>query len=327
MASRDLDDVLMAAGLAARSGNWRLCADKYLAAYSAAADTWPGKYNCWSGFCSVLTEDRFVPSALDFDALANVAKDRNSPLLDRAQARFASGYCKAGLGDREGACRSYRRCIELIESATADDRSRSELLPDAATLSFKPKCCGPIFDDLLRVARDNLAVFDGKGASAEALQAKLMQDEMLGVKSHVFNAKTEVGPNVNDAEATLAEVQQRLAVGGSSCDACGASPFKRRPFKRCSQCNMAYYCDSSCQKLAWKAGHKQACRKPGQVEVGDWMRIDGLVNRQELNGLVVEVIAPIQGKSGSWEVSMIGGDGEKPLSVAAEKLLHLRPKA
>merc|ERR1712129_611418 len=31
-------------------------------------------------------------------------------------------------------------------------------------------------------------------------------------------------------------------------------------FKVCSGCSMSYYCSKSCQKKAWKYGHKEICK-------------------------------------------------------------------
>merc|ERR1712129_563461 len=33
------------------------------------------------------------------------------------------------------------------------------------------------------------------------------------------------------------------------------------PFKVCSGCAMSYYCSRTCQKKAWKYGHKDHCKK------------------------------------------------------------------
>eukprot|EP00984_Skeletonema_dohrnii_P016340 scaffold7239_cov123-Skeletonema_dohrnii-CCMP3373.AAC.2 len=43
-----------------------------------------------------------------------------------------------------------------------------------------------------------------------------------------------------------------------SCGHCGKTSSS---LLRCSQCKLVYYCSRSCQSLAWKDGHRQACRK------------------------------------------------------------------
>ncbi len=58
------------------------------------------------------------------------------------------------------------------------------------------------------------------------------------------------------------------AIGGSVCDVCGqAGQESSRNLKRCGRCKLAAYCGVDCAKVAWKRGHKQACREPGQVKL------------------------------------------------------------
>ena len=47
---------LQAAGEAAVAGDWRECADRYLAAYLRCQESWPSWYITWSGYTSVLRE-------------------------------------------------------------------------------------------------------------------------------------------------------------------------------------------------------------------------------------------------------------------------------
>jgi len=46
----------------------------------------------------------------------------------------------------------------------------------------------------------------------------------------------------------------------SMCATCHASCAG--PLKGCTQCKVVYYCSRTCQKEDWKAGHKEACKKP-----------------------------------------------------------------
>ena len=148
---------LQAAGVAAHAGKWRLCADRYLEAYNACSSQWPLKYNCWSGYTSVLCEDHFIATDADLAALRKVRKDESAYLLDRQQASFTQAYVlKVHHGDRQGAARAYRRAIDQCKSATAADRDRKVLLPDA-TMQWKLEPSGPIFDETLTNATQNLA--------------------------------------------------------------------------------------------------------------------------------------------------------------------------
>lgn len=118
------------------------------------------------------------------------------------------------------------------------------------------------------------------------------------------------------------ETRRRVCVGGAKCDCCGK---KRGDVEgglfRCTCCKKAYYCSETCQKTNWRAGHRHACRAPGKIEPGDYMLIKGLVNRSELNLCCGRIIRPVQG--GRLEVKIEGRS--KTLSIAPEKLSHLRP--
>jgi hypothetical protein len=92
----------------------------------------------------------------------------------------------------------------------------------------------------------------------------------------------------------------------------------------CTRCKMACYCSKECQKAQWKAGHKQACRKPGQIEGGDWMQLQGLVSQPQLNTKVGEIRGPAENSSsGRWAVYIL--DEDRVISVSSERLKRLRP--
>jgi hypothetical protein len=82
--------------------------------------------------------------------------------------------------------------------------------------------------------------------------------------------------------ATLRAALARLDVGGDKCDGCGAAPPEEKKLRHCGRCRLAYYCSPECSKVAWKTGHKQACRAPSQFEIGDMVQIQGLVSRPTL---------------------------------------------
>ena len=124
-----------------------------------------------------------------------------------------------------------------------------------------------------------------------------------------------------------AELARRLELGGSTCDHCGktAEAAGVARLSACKRCLMAYYCSTDCQRARWKAGHKQACRAPNKVQVGDHVKLTNLASRPELNDKVVRVLAAVPDREGRWEVAVDGGV-QRTLSVAAEKLERLRPQ-
>ena len=44
------------------------------------------------------------------------------------------------------------------------------------------------------------------------------------------------------------------------CDHCRSEPPSGTKLRRCVSCKVARYCSESCQRSAWKSGHKKACK-------------------------------------------------------------------
>jgi len=120
------------------------------------------------------------------------------------------------------------------------------------------------------------------------------------------------------------------SVGGAECDFCKKTLHELaqltavNTLQRCNRCKRAFYCNKECQKKQWRAGHKQACREPGQIEAGDYVRLHGLERRPELNGFIVEVVQPAPNKEGRWQVK-IPGEESRCFSVATKSIGTLRP--
>lgn len=112
---------------------------------------------------------------------------------------------------------------------------------------------------------------------------------------------------------------------GKSCDCCKRmrEELELVNLHCCSRCKMAYYCSKECQKKSWQAGHKEACRKEGEIKPGVIMK-----NRQSPTHPVV-VIRAASGSRGVWEIKPVGGD-LRPLDVeghllSTSELTHARP--
>jgi len=120
---------------------------------------------------------------------------------------------------------------------------------------------------------------------------------------------------------------ERLLIGGQKCDHCSISLEAAgvSHLKCCDRCGSAYYCSRACQKKQWWAGHKDACREPDQIEIGDDMRLFGLTGRTELNGRVVRVHHRLRTEPNRISVEL-QEDNSRPFKVAIDKLHHLRPK-
>jgi hypothetical protein len=73
------DAKLREAQQAAMAEDWRACADGYLEAYLRSDSTWPLRYNCLSGYASVLREGHFTPSDYDRLILRQIMDSEASP--------------------------------------------------------------------------------------------------------------------------------------------------------------------------------------------------------------------------------------------------------
>jgi hypothetical protein len=160
----------------------------------------------------------------------------------------------------------------------------------------------------------NLSILEGKKLSASELQA--LSDADCANICKVFCL---AGTGEEDYE-------KRCTAGGKYCDCCDKSgeELGLDELATCSRCKLAFYCSSECQKKAWYAGHKQACRKKGQIELGDVMVLQGLSNRTDLNGRFV-FVADKGTSQGKWLVRLTNAD--TPMSVSGKNLVRLRPEA
>jgi len=85
------------------------------------------------------------------------------------------------------------------------------------------------------------------------------------------------------------DMLQRLVLGGESCDYCGTPCSGVDDLKRCSKCELQWYCSKTCQTKDWKeGGHKQDCRRKRLVLNGDVM----LLTEQGRFGLLVKGALP-----------------------------------
>ena len=125
------------AGNAAVSGNWRLCADSYLAAYWACTDDWEYRYICWSGFTSVLREGNVQVAASDVQLLDEVASDSSAPSHHRVQAFFTRGFvAHSMLRDDQASAAGYASAVREGIKALADLAARTSAEGESADASI-----------------------------------------------------------------------------------------------------------------------------------------------------------------------------------------------
>ena len=87
--------------------------------------------------------------------------------------------------------------------------------------------------------------------------------------------------------------EKLVKMGGDCCDCCHKKEDDGLKLMKCSRCMKGYYCSEKCQKKSWKVyGHKEYCRKDGEIKAGDLVRLDGLQQEPQLNNLIVKVVRP-----------------------------------
>lgn len=147
----------------------------------------------------------------------------------------------------------------------------------------------------------------------------LLRKVLMNLESGIIMTMTP-----NDA-APQSMTREYLKVGGTSCDFCSKTlqEFGRANFHQCERCMMAYYCSHDCQRKSWKAGHKQACRQPGQIETNDTMILFVKdTNLAQYHGMAVKVAACLD--SGVVSVQVLEHGSECTLTVFPENLRHAR---
>ena len=332
--------------MAAGSENWVQCKDKYLEAYGSCSADWHLRFCCLSGYSSVLLEGSAEASAADLKMLKQVAEGHRSKgggpssKLERVLALYTLGYIRFQKGEREGAARRYRTAVEVASSATPAEREcfvelakSSQDMPWA--LPSVP--CGPIFDHFEKQARDNLAPMEMRRGQ----HTNVHPGGATGATGVFRKYSMPFGPLAT--RAIKEDVNRRLGVGGSACDACGKRPTggpEEAPprLKRCGRCKAAYYCNATCAKAAWRAGHKRACREPGQIEIGDIVLVKmpdgdqsashGSAAAVDEEYIAVEVRAAVSGEQARWSVGVIGATpGSASFNVSAADVMSIRPAA
>ena len=160
------DRILQEAAIAASVEDWIKCADRYLEAYTSCDSSWPLRFNCLSGYSSVLREGALQATPSNFKAIKAVADGHRtatdpSTALEQTVAHFTVGLLRFIQGEREAAARSYRKSIDTGTNASAKERAERVVMPNMERGAFLLTPCGPIFDATVTDARDNLAVLEG----------------------------------------------------------------------------------------------------------------------------------------------------------------------
>ena len=317
--------------MAFHSRNYRAAAIKYLESFEASPGKWTeNRWHIFHGFTSILQEEYFQASQSDMEALERIASDRTEPKLYRCEAAFTAGLLSWIAKDREKAAEFYREVTRLADKIKDSERKKKVLAslttPDGnAITGIGPKRVDEIILDIRTRASDNLMRLESTNLQGfpPPSQGKMRSDgtQLPPAKR---NTKISIGPLATTF--TQKQAGYMLSVGGETCDCCKKTREElglKHHLQSCSRCKKAFYCSKDCQAKQWAAGHKRYCRKPGEIKPGDFVRLNGIRSQPEINGELVEVIGPDRNSMGRWEVRIPGGN--RSISVAGEKMEHLRP--
>jgi len=184
---------------------------------------------------------------------------------------------------------------------------------------------GELIDEILKDVRDNLGIME-RGGVINGIPSKQYRSDGTPMPPTVRQNWIVVG--AGPSELNRKEIVDRLlAVGGTKCDCCGKTreAYGLTHLFSCSRCKKAFYCSAECQRKQWnkKCGHKKYCREPGQVEPGDYVRLNGLQAKPELNGMIVQVVGQVPNNPSRLEVRLSGGN--RSLSIPKDKMEQMRP--
>jgi len=315
------------------SRDFRESANKYLEAFEASPSKWAeNRWQIFRGYTSILQEEYFAASQIDFEALQKVVNDKSEVKLYRCEAAFTSGLLSWIAKNREEAAAFYRDAIRLATKAAEKERKRKVMAtiatPDGnATAGLGLRLVGEIIDEIKEQANGNLENLENFTVQRNRYPLPTPKQRMRSDGTPMPRAfrQTKISQGPLGTTLTREQAGLMLSVGGESCDHCKKTrkELGLKHLKACSRCKRAYYCSEDCQKEQWRAGHKEYCRKPGEIKPGDYCRLNGIQSRPEINGEVVEVTGADPRQEGRWEVRIPGGD--RSISIASEKMEQLRP--
>jgi NAD-dependent dihydropyrimidine dehydrogenase PreA subunit len=307
-------------------GEHRESADDYWESFISRPGDWEESvYHILHGYTSILREKYFSPSRKDLKNLKSLAYDEKAPNLYRQEAVWTLGLLAWDARKREKAADCYREALAFIDQASDLERNKKmmhTLVRNAGTTTM-PSTGLLAVSQILQESRNYIA------ANLSQMEDPFGNPPGLDNLTFVRSDGTTM-PNIHITTQVpvneLSSVAPRLAIGGSTCDSCGKTwqDVGKPKMDYCIRCKNAYYCSRTCQKTAWKNGHRETCRKAGQIEIGDIMKLRKIVAKPELNGVLVRILSKDSAQEGRWQVESFKVASTK-MSIATEKLEHIRP--
>lgn len=301
-------------------GEHRESADDYWESFFSRPDDWDENvYHILHGYTSILRESYFSTSSKDFKNLTSLARDGKAPKLYRQEAAWTLGLLAWDARKREKAGDYYREALAFIDQAS--DFERNQKMMHTVVRNGMPYPEVLAVSQILQESRNNIAGNLSRMENPFGSPGLNPSNFVRSDGTAMPNIPIKTRFPLNEASS----LAPRLAVGGSACDSCGKTwqDLGKANLDRCMLCKKAYYCSRTCQKTAWKNGHREACRKDGQIEIGDIMKLRKIAAKPELNGELVRILSKDAAQEGRWQVESLVASTK--MSIATEKLEHIRP--
>ncbi|CAB9530147.1 expressed unknown protein [Seminavis robusta] len=328
-ARKEYKKTLLKVNRAMRQKDYRKAADSYLEAFRNTPREWSRnspRFHYLRGYVrslQVIKKDaltvKIVSNKKDIATLVEIAASEKEFALFRMVAFRGLGVLYSYKGDRQLASDYYRDALGLKASAREKD------LVVIVDWKMKRKMRYEMIDQRRRTknAMSLLEVTQIPGLDSKPTNCFVYTVEYMNNEACICRIPQD-----------QPELARRLEVGGGACDCCGKTlkELKVSSLKSCPRCMSMYYCSHECQKRAWKAGHKKACRPGKMIKPGDIMQlVPGLKHMPDLNGELVEIMEPDHAKEGYWIVRLlveevaVATNSEGPESIKGSKMRHIRP--
>lgn len=200
--------------------------------------------------------------------------------------------------------------LDIIAASPKEDENRQVLYAPHVDISFQV-CEGDVIEGPKDVTLKGVLCF------LEGKFRKLLTQVCSAIKPPAM--LINMLPPILKAQIEM--LHNRAHAGGMVCDCCGKTPeeLQIHSFMRCSRCAMIFYCSTECQREHWKKkGHKQACRKKGQIEIGDDMQ-----RQHPLTKSFIKVVSCVDKTANRWQVQQYGTN--ELVTVNGADLFRLRP--
>lgn len=202
-----------------------------------------------------------VLDAIVFAALGVVSPANHDAIADKTVQRLYSRFTAAGVrpaalpapsgggkksgGSRDSACEWL---LAVEKSISGFDAAWGKLVKSCEAAGLDPM-------DMAALS-GNLPPGADPSRSADPLQAFFGLSRTGAAPS---GAEAPAGGEAAKGAEAAARPGAESSIRAPCCDRCGALPKPGAPLKFCSVCRVARYCNTACQKSAWKTGHKEQC--------------------------------------------------------------------